>query len=307
MMTAHVDTPTAIEAMRRGAYDYIDKSCAPAELVAVLDRAFETHQLREEKAAMIEALRHAKEEAEAANRAKSNFLAAMSHELRTPLNAIIGFSDIMLMEMMGPFGNERYRDYLKDINVSGEHLLAIINDILDLSKAEAGHLELIEDLIHPGDAIEPVQRLLTPRASEAGLTLVSRIADDLPLLRADERKTRQVMLNLLSNAMKFTPEGGRIDIDARVNRSGDLAIAVTDTGIGIAPEDLSRVMEPFTQIDSSLSRRHAGTGLGLPLVKSIMELHEGRQQLDSKPGIGTTAVVTFPAARLVAQLHALVS
>lgn len=299
MMTAHADTSTAVQALRHGAYDYVEKAGNPAELMAVLARAIETHQLRQEKATMIAALTDAKLAAETANRAKSDFLATMSHELRTPLNAIIGFSELILQEAMGPLGNARYYDYVKDINTSGQHLLAIVNDLLDLTKAEAGRLELTVETISLRDVVGPPMRLLSERASNAGLTLAARIADDLPAFRADERKVKQVLLNLLSNAVKFTPAGGRIEITAGLTPSGDLAIAVKDTGIGIASEHFGKVFEPFGQVDNMLTRSREGTGLGLPLVKAIMELHGGGVQLDSTIGVGTTVTITVPAGRLV--------
>jgi signal transduction histidine kinase len=298
-MTADLDTQTAIAALRRGAYDYFDKSCEPGALLAVLDRCFERVQLQRERQAAYDALRAAKEEAEAANQAKSGFLATMSHELRTPLNAIIGFSEMMMREVMGPIGNEHYTSYIADIFASGTHLLEIINDILDLSKAEAGKLELCEDVFDPREAIRAVVTANGARAQEAGLTVIFQLPEDLPALRADERKTRQVLFNLIGNALKFTPSGGIIEIFAQFDRRNGLSIAVCDNGIGIAPEDLERVLQPFEQVDNTLSRRHQGTGLGLPLVKAIMELHGGSLTLASTPGAGTRATVIFPGERAV--------
>jgi signal transduction histidine kinase len=299
MMTAHVDSRTAIGALRQGAYDYVDKGCETGELLAVLERAFETHQLREERRQAIDTLRQAKEAAEAANRAKSEFLATISHELRTPLNAIMGFSELILKETLGPIGNQTYASYLKDINQSGEHLLGIINDLLDLSKAEAGKLELQEEPVDPAEALRAVCRLMRQRAEGAGLALDLLLGEALPLLHADERKLKQVMVNLLSNAVKFTPEGGRISIIASADPAAGLVIAVTDTGIGIAAEHQERVLQPFAQVDSSLSRRHQGTGLGLPIVKAVMQLHGGTLALDSAVGRGTTVTVTLPASRFL--------
>ncbi len=187
LMTAHIDTQTAIKALRQGAYDYCDKACEPSEIYAVLERCFERRQLQEERRAAHQALRRAKEEAEAArslaeaaSQAKSEFLATMSHELRTPLNAVIGFSQIMMTETLGPIGNGQYRDYARDIHDSGVHLLEIINDILDLSKAEAGKLELDEDWVDVGDAVSAACRLIGPRAERAQLSVVERIPTDLP-------------------------------------------------------------------------------------------------------------------------------
>jgi signal transduction histidine kinase len=300
MMTADLDTQTAIEALRRGAYDYFDKSCEPSALLAVLDRCFEKVQLMRERRAAYEALCKAKEEAEAANQAKSGFLATMSHELRTPLNVIIGFSDMIVREVMGQIGNEHYRSYITDIHSSGTHLLEIINDILDLSKAEAGKLELSEEIFDLRQTIRSVEKLTGSQAQGAGLCTAFRFPKDLPLLRADERKTKQVLINLIGNAVKFTPRGGVIEVAGRLDRQAGLAITVADTGIGIAPEDLQRVLEPFGQVDSSLSRLHQGTGLGLPLVKAIMGLHGGTLDLKSEVGVGTTVTVVFPRERMVA-------
>jgi len=301
MMTANLDTETAIAALRRGAYDYFDKACEPSSLLAVLDRCFDRVQLQRERETAYEGLRAAKEEAEAASRAKSGFLATMSHELRTPLNAIIGFSEMMLREVLGEIGNPQYRSYISDIHSSGSHLLQIINDILDLSKAEAGKLELYEDVFDLRETIGSVSQLTNPRVDEAGLSATIRLDSELPLLRADERKTKQVFLNLITNAVKFTPAGGRIDISGHFDAGLGLALTVADTGIGIPAEHLKRVLEPFEQVDSSLSRQHQGTGLGLPLVKAIMELHGGSLQLDSTVGVGTRVTVLFPPERAVIQ------
>jgi len=245
------------------------------------------------------ALRQAKEEADSANLSKSQFIATMSHELRTPLNAILGFTEIMQQEVMGAIGNETYKSYIADIHVSGAHLLQLINDILDLTKAEAGMLELNEETVDLEEIIRAVVRITRASLEKAKLTVDIDLQSGLPLLRADERKVRQVLFNLIGNAVKFTPAGGSIAIRARFDRQTGMRMTVADTGIGIAPENLQRVMEPFVQIDNSLSRNHAGTGLGLPAVKAIMEVHGGTLTLHSAIGAGTEASVTFPPERAI--------
>jgi signal transduction histidine kinase len=299
LMTAELDTHTAIAALRRGAYDYFDKSADPQSLFAVLDRCFDRVDLLRDRETAYEELRLAKEEAEAANQAKSGFLATMSHELRTPLNAIIGFSEMMLREVLGSLGNEQYRTYVGDIHASGTHLLQIINDILDLSKAEAGKIDLAEEIFDLRDVMRSVTQLTAGRIAEAGLTQSVELASDLPPLRADERKTKQVLLNLITNAVKFTPPGGCVSVEARYECDTGLIVTVSDNGIGIPGGDLERVLKPFEQVDSSLSRQHQGTGLGLPLVKAIMEIHGGHLRLKSELGVGTEVTVTFPPERIV--------
>ncbi len=247
------------------------------------------------------ALRQAKEEADAASRAKSEFLGTMSHELRTPLNAIIGFTEIMKEGVMGPLDNPHYRSYVADIHFSSTHLLNLINEILDVTKAEAGKLEVQEQVFDLRNVIEAVVRISGPPIDKAGVTVMIDLPADLPRLRADEGKTRQVFFNLISNAVKFTPPGGRIDISGRFDSDTGLSVTVADTGIGIAPQDLKRVLEPFVQVDSSLSRRHQGTGLGLPAVKGIMELHHGTIELQSTAGAGTAVTITFPPERAVVE------
>ncbi|MEX0815697.1 MAG: PAS domain S-box protein, partial [Dongiaceae bacterium] len=246
------------------------------------------------------ALRLAKEQAELANRSKSEFLANMSHELRTPLNAIIGFSEVMRDEMLGPLGTAQYKGYVADIHDSGRLLLGIINDLLDMSKIEAGKLALDESSITVQGIVQSCLRVVQERAAAAQLRLAVRVPDDLPRLRADERLVKQILLNLLSNAVKFTPAGGEVTISAAIEADGRLALAVADTGIGIAPEDMVRALEPFGQIDSSLSRRYEGTGLGLPLAKALIELHGGTLALESRPGAGAVATVRFPPGRVIA-------
>ena len=232
-----------------------------------------------------------------ANEAKSRFLAMMSHELRTPLNAIIGFSEIIAKQMFGPVQPERYRGYAADIDRSGRHLLGLINGILDLSRAAEGKLNLREDTIDIGDLLEQCRRMLEPRAEEAGLRLTLKRPISLLQLRGDERMVRQIVLNLLSNALKFTPSGGTVALGADQLEDGALTLTVADTGIGIAASDMEIAMTPFGQIDSSLARKYEGAGLGLPLSRTLIELHGGTLTLASEPGRGTTATVRFPGSR----------
>jgi signal transduction histidine kinase len=236
---------------------------------------------------------------EAANHAKSAFLAHMSHELRMPLNAIIGFAELMRLELDGPLGARQYEGYVADIGESGAHLLRIINDILDLSKAEAGKMELCEEVVDLGELVGSVCRLVRHRSEAARLHLLAAICAPPPLLYCDERKLKQMLLNLLSNAIKFTPPGGRVVAAVDAGPEGGLRIAVRDTGIGIAARHLARVLEPFAQVEGPLGRRCPGTGLGLPLVKAMVELHGGTLELSSAVGKGTVATLAFPPARLV--------
>jgi len=246
-----------------------------------------------------EALRGAKEQAELANRAKSEFLANMSHELRTPLNAIIGFSQIIHEGVLGPIGNEKYLEYAKDIQSSGEHLLSLINDILDLSKIEAGKLKLDEEEIDIVQVIDACMTLVRERAETGGVALHREIAASLGRLRADERKLKQILINLLSNAIKFTPSGGKVALRAALDAEGAMVLAVTDTGIGIAPEDIEKALAPFSQVATTLSRKYKGTGLGLPLAQSLAELHGGTLEITSRPDEGTTVTVRIPVERVI--------
>jgi len=241
----------------------------------------------------------ARDAAEAGNRAKSQFLAGMSHELRTPLNAVIGFSEMLGQEPFGALGNPRYREYVEHIRASGTHLLKLINDVLEFSKAAEGALSLDEGDIDVGREIEAALDAMMPQAAKAGVCLANRSARGLPALHADARRVRQILFNLLSNAVKFTPKGGRVSVSAELRADG-FAVSVADTGIGIAPEDLATAFERFAQIDSRLARRYEGAGLGLPLTKELVERHGGTIALASEPGKGTTATVVFPLSRVLA-------
>jgi signal transduction histidine kinase len=245
-----------------------------------------------ENVRLLKELEVANRELLAASQHKSEFLANMSHELRTPLNAIIGFSEVLSERMFGEL-NEKQAEYLKDIAASGTHLLSLINDILDLSKIEAGRMELELTDFHLPTALDSALTLVRERAGRRGITLQTSIDDRLGETRADERKVRQVILNLLSNAMKFTPEGGRIDVGA-VPRDGFVEISVTDTGIGIAPEDHEKVFEEFRQVGTA-AKKVEGTGLGLALCRKFVELHGGRIWVKSRLGAGSTFTFTIPA------------
>lgn len=230
--------------------------------------------------------------AQEANRTKSEFLANMSHELRTPLNAINGFSDVMIQQMFGPLGDARYEEYARDILASGQHLLALINDVLDMSRIEAGKMQLSPEPVFPDEIAEQCARFIRGKAKEADLELVIDVGE-LPQIEADARAIKQVLLNLLSNAVKFTPEGGRVTLSARRDATG-IAFSVTDTGIGIGAEDLPRIGKPFEQIENQTSKSHPGSGLGLALSKSLVEMHGGELSIESALGEGTTVSFRVP-------------
>jgi signal transduction histidine kinase len=232
---------------------------------------------------------------EVANKHKSEFLANMSHELRTPLNAIIGFSEVLIERLFGEM-NAKQEDYLKDIHSSGKHLLSLINDILDLSKVEAGRMELELSEFHLPAALQNAMTLVRERAHNHGIKLALKVAPSLGEIRADERKVKQIVLNLLSNAVKFTPDGGRVDVNARMNGEA-VEIAVKDTGVGIAPKDQEAVFEEFRQVGRDYTNKQEGTGLGLALTRRFVELHGGKISLQSKPGKGSTFTFTLPLNR----------
>jgi len=261
----------------------------------VAERTAALSQEVQERRRAEEALLAAKEQAELANRAKSDFLANMSHELRTPLNAVIGFASMMEAELVGPIGTPKYKEYASVIVASGEHLLAVINDILDIAKVEAGKFEIHPQSVDVRDAVNSTVQLIRERAEGGGVDLAAEIAADTPPLLADPVRLKQILLNLLSNAVKFTPAGGRVRLTVRRDGCYGL-VEVADTGIGMSPEGIAVALQPFGQVDSHLSRRHGGTGLGLPLVRSFVDLHGGRMAIESCEGKGTVVRVLLPAA-----------
>ena len=250
-----------------------------------------------------DALRAEKERAEQASGHKSQFLAIMTHELRTPLNAIMGFSDILQRQLFGELGDVRYRDYAGDIFASGQHLLDLINDILDLSRIEAGQYEMTFTEVDIADVAQSASDVLEELANSEGLNVHISIQAGLPLIRADLRATRQILLNLLSNAIKFTPSGGEVRVEVS-QESGNgvdsgIHIAVADTGIGNAAENMELILMPFSQVASNGLIKEGGTGLGLSIVKSLIELQGGVLQIDSKVGIGTRVTVRFPNSHII--------
>jgi PAS domain S-box-containing protein len=244
-----------------------------------------------------EELRGAKEAAEAANRAKSEFLGTMSHELRTPLNAIIGFSEVINGELLGPVGVPAYKTYAGDVLNSGRHLLMLINDILDFARAESGRLPLREDKLALPMLIEDTVRFMAPRAEAGGVLLSHDIAHAPAAILGDETRLRQVLLNIIGNAVKFTPRDGRVDVRVAASPSGEIRIEIRDSGIGMSATDLASAFEPFHQADGSMARNHEGTGLGLAICDRLMRLHGGRVLLMSELGRGTVATVVIPAER----------
>jgi signal transduction histidine kinase len=266
----------------------------PPEVVEVLKTFATQSALAIQNARLFREIENKSRQLEVASQHKSEFLANMSHELRTPLNAIIGFSEVLTERMFGEL-NEKQDEYLRDIYASGQHLLSLINDILDLSKIEAGRMELEAADFDLPSAIDDALILVRERASRRGIALGHSVDDRLGQIRGDERKVKQVLLNLLSNALKFTPAGGRIEVRARVQ--DDVAeIAVTDTGVGIAPEDQEAVFEEFRQVGAA-DNKVEGTGLGLALSRKFIELHGGRIWVKSQVGQGSTFTFTLPVRR----------
>jgi len=258
----------------------------------------QTLEAKQEKQRLAGELAVANQLAQEALRAKSDFLANMSHELRTPLNAVIGFSEIISREVLGPVGNAKYVEYAVDLYNSGKYLLQLINDILDLTKIGAGRLVLDDDLIDLLELSESCIRMMQHRAENQGVALILSVSPEIRAIRGDERRLRQILLNLLSNSIRFTPSGGTITIKAWLDRE-KLMIEVKDTGVGISEEDLPIVFEPFGQADNAFNRKGGGTGLGLPLTKKLVEMHQGNLEIHSVRDEGTTVRLTFPPHRVL--------
>ncbi len=259
-------------------------------------------QLEEELRLRIEiqdGLVRARHEAQAADRAKTEFLANMSHELRTPLNATIGFAELMENEVHGPVGNAAYKDYVVNIRESGRHLLGLINDILDLSKIEAGKMELQETVFQLSEVVDAALLLVTPQAGQLEIALGSDLPAALPRLRGDPRLVKQILTNLLSNAVKFSHVGGEVCLSITAVAGQPLVMKVRDRGVGMTPEEITVALMPFGQVDSAFSRTRGGTGLGLPMVNALVDLHGGDLVIDSLPGQGTEVSVTLPEERIV--------
>ncbi len=249
-------------------------------------------------ATMAEKLAVARQEAEEVNRSKSEFLTAMSHELRTPLNAVIGFAQLMRDESLGPLGNDSYRAYTESIFASGQVLLDLINDILDLSQIQSGRDQVHDEIVVVSELVDSVMALVGTRPRAEGVEIVTEMMDDMPPLRADPRKLKQVLVNLVSNAIKFTETGGRIVLKVWCRSDSGFVFQVSDTGIGMKLEDIPKALSLFGQVDGRLSRKYQGTGLGLPLSKSLVELHSGSLDLQSEYEVGTTVTVRLPAERI---------
>jgi PAS domain S-box-containing protein len=242
----------------------------------------------------------ARRAAEAANAQKSDFLAKISHEIRTPLNAIIGFSEVMIGERFGPIGNDRYRSYLHDIHVSGAHLLSLINDLLDLSKIEAGKLELQFEAVPVNAAIQECVALMQPQANRERIIIRTSLSSEVPNVVADQRSFRQILLNLMSNAVKFTRAGGQVIVSSSLEASGEVVVRIRDTGIGMSEKDIETALKPFRQVSVSRDDREHGTGLGLPLTKALVEANRATFAIDSAVNQGTLVRITFPTTRVLA-------
>ncbi len=290
------------DAARRIAAGDDDVRVAPGGILqpqefAALSSAFDSMSARvsQSRRQMEEAV----EEARLADRAKSEFLANMSHELRTPLNAVIGFAEVMQMELMGPLGNDAYKSYVEDIRASGKHLLTLIEDILDLSKIESGMMEIEEEDVDPATVIEATLALTRVPAARNNIHVETDIPVPCPVLRGNATRLKQVLINLVSNAIKFTEPGGRLWIRCWQEENGGMGISVRDNGIGMSEEEIAIALSPFGQVETVLSSKFSGTGLGLPLAKRLTEILGGEMTIRSKPGEGTVVILFFPAAKIV--------
>jgi PAS domain S-box-containing protein len=276
---------------------WIERRVAPTKAGGALIMEIDVTALKRRE----QELELAKDEAERANRTRTQFMAQMSHELRTPLNSIIGFAEVIHDELYGELPSPKYKDFANDIRESGRHLLSIINDILDLAKGEAGQRTLNPEPVSVPEAAMASLKLVKQRADAIGLTLVNNIPNDLPAVLSEDKLVRQMLINLISNAVKFTESGGTVTVTAEPTQDGGLNIIVEDTGIGMEQGEIEQAMLPFTQIDSDLTRQYEGTGLGLPLVDSLMKLHDGLFLLESTVGVGTRASLCFPAKAVLAE------
>ncbi|MCK5166741.1 MAG: HAMP domain-containing histidine kinase, partial [Rhodospirillaceae bacterium] len=224
--------------------------------------------------------------------------ANMSHELRTPLNAIIGFSDVMISGLFGKL-DKRYKEYIGNISDSGKHLLGVINDILDVSRVETGNMEIDPERVKVSELVNLSVRLINDRAKAGDIKIIKKIDKNLPDINVDAQRMKQAVINILSNAVKFTPEGGKVTISTAKGKKGEFLIIVTDTGIGMKEKDIKTALTPFGQVDSRLARKYEGTGLGLPLTKNFIEMHSGTLDIKSKVEAGTTVTITIPAQRVL--------
>ncbi|HEX4080070.1 MAG TPA: response regulator [Rhizomicrobium sp.] len=294
------DVPSIVKAFDVGATDFINK---PIKWVILnyrvqymLRTSHVSHELRANQARLLSA----KEEAESANRMKSEFLANMSHELRTPLNAVIGFSSVMRQQAFGPMP-ERYVEYSKLIEDSGTHLLTIINSILELARADANRLTLHEEEVAIADIVSLCESMIRPMAEKGGIDFLMEVEPGLPHVFADSTKLQQILINLLSNAVKFTPAQGSVRLTIGTDNTGGLTFRIADTGIGIPADKIEVALAPFGQVDSRLSRKYDGVGLGLPLTKCLVELHDGTMRIESECDRGTVVSVRLPKGRVFAQ------
>jgi signal transduction histidine kinase len=297
-MSVPTEVRTSLEAGPRGELASLNHDDLATEVVRLRARLAEAEAQVAEFTHQRSEIIKAKELAELANRSKSEFVTNMSHEVRTPLNAIIGFAEVLTNEMLGPLGTPKYLEYAHDILSSGRRLMDLFSDILEISVLESGELTLRKESIDVAGLFAAVEGMIRNRARESGLSVTVEHSKNPPVLFADSRRVKQMILNLLSNALKFTQSGGTVSLVAETGTDGQARIQINDSGIGIAEGDLDRILHPFTHLDGSLQRQYEGTGLGLYLTNSIAEAHGGTMTVESEMGVGTTVTLIFPPVSL---------